>query len=176
MSATRLSHERPFTGRVFHVEVDRVRLPHGPTATLEVVRHPPSVVIAAMPSAHEVLLVRQYRYAIDAWVWELPAGSVDPGEALDAAAARECHEETGLRPARVERLSSLYPTPGYCDECMHFYRATGLHEPETPAAQDEDEHLEPKVFSLAAVVDMIARGEIVDMKTVVGVALLARSS
>ncbi|MPZ21850.1 MAG: NUDIX domain-containing protein, partial [Luteitalea sp.] len=91
-----------------------------------VIRHRGSVVLIPQPSADCVTLVYQYRYAIDQWVWELPAGSLEPGEEPEDAARRECHEEVGLVPDHVERLAIFYPTPGYSDEVMLFYRLTGL--------------------------------------------------
>ena len=109
-------------GRIFTIERDRVRLPKGVEATLEVVRHPGSVVLLPMPDAGRVILVRQYRYAIDRWVWELAAGSLKPGEDPAEGAARECEEETGLVAGRVDFLGAFYPTPGYCDEKMNFYK------------------------------------------------------
>lgn len=161
-----------FSGRIFSVHVDRVRMPGGREVSLEVVRHPRSVVLAPMPDLERVILVRQYRYAVDRWIWELPAGTLDPGEAPEAAARRECHEEIGKVPRRVARIGAFFPTPGYCDEEMIFFRLDGLDEPTTEAHLDEDEMLEPKVFALTEVCAMIARGEIVDMKTVVGISLL----
>ncbi|MGH9311640.1 MAG: NUDIX hydrolase [Vicinamibacterales bacterium] len=161
-----------FDGRIFKVDVDRAQLPDGREITLEVVRHAASVVLLPLPDAGHVVLVRQYRYPIDRWVWELPAGTVDPGEAPDAAARRECHEEIGKIPRRLERLGSLFPTPGYCDEEMIFYRLDGLDQPATAAHLDEDEVLEPRTFALNDVRTMIQRGEILDMKTVAGLLLL----
>ena len=83
-------------GRIFRIEVDRVTLPTGHTLDMEVVRHPGSVVLLPMPSPDQIILIRQYRYSIDRYIWELPAGSLKPGEDPDAAAARECEEEIGL--------------------------------------------------------------------------------
>jgi ADP-ribose pyrophosphatase len=159
-------------GRVFSVTVDEVRLPHGRQAMLEIGRHPASVILIPMPDPAHVILVRQYRYAVDRFLWELPAGSIDPGEDLESAARRECHEEIGLVPTRAEKIASMFPTPGYCDEEMTFFRLTGLVKPESTAAQDPDEHIEPRSFSLDEVRTMIARGDIVDMKTVAGVTLV----
>ena len=79
-----------------------------------------------MPAADAVILIRQYRYTIDRWIWELPAGTLKPGEDPAAGAARECEEEIALVPGRVERLRALYPTPGFCDEQMIFFRCTEL--------------------------------------------------
>ena len=96
----RLSRTIPFTGRVFRIESDRVGLSNGRTVTLDIVRHRGSVVLIPQPSRGEVILVRQYRYAIGKWIWELPAGTLDPGESARAAARRECAEEIGLSPRR----------------------------------------------------------------------------
>jgi ADP-ribose pyrophosphatase len=167
-----LSTERIFDGRVFDVVRDRVRLPNGREVTLDVVRHPRSVVLLPVPAPRQIILVRQYRYAVNHWLWELPAGSVDAGEEPEAAAVRECHEEIGQVPDTIVRLASLFPTPGFCDEEMFFFRLSGLTVPATAAVQDEDEDIEVRTFSLADARDMIRRGEIVDMKTVAGLTLL----
>jgi ADP-ribose pyrophosphatase len=97
---------------------------------------------------------------------------VDEGEQPEAAARRECHEEIGQVPDTIVRLAALYPTPGYCDEEMLFFRVSGLSTPTEAAAVDEDEDIEPRVFTLGEAREMIRRGEIVDMKTVVGLALI----
>jgi len=161
-----------FQGRIFAVNVDRVALPNGREVTMEVVRHPRSVVLIPMPDPDHVVLVRQYRYPINRWSWELPAGSLEPGEDPVDAARRECHEEIGWMPRVVRQIGAFCPTPGYCDEEMLFYRLDGLERPHTRAEPDEDEQLEPQVFALAQVREMIARGEIVDMKTVTGLTLI----
>lgn len=163
-----------FNGTVFDVERDRVRFEDGREMNLDIVRHRASVVLIPMPSAGEVILVRQYRHAIARWIWELPAGTTDPGEEPDAAAARECHEEIGLVPGRLSHVGTLFPTPGFCDEAMRFYLAEDLREAAVAAALDEDEQLEPKTFSLTELEAMARRGELEDMKTVCGLELLRR--
>jgi ADP-ribose pyrophosphatase len=168
----KLSGERLFDGKVFDVERDRVRMPNGREVTVDVVRHPRSVVLLPMPQPGHIVLVRQYRYAVNRWLWELPAGSVDAGEEPDAAARRECHEEIGQVPDTVVRLAALYPTPGFCDEEMLFFRVSGLSTPTEAAALDEDEDIEAKVFTISDVRDMIRHGEIIDMKTVAGLTLV----
>ena len=170
--AERLSSERVFAGKVFSVDRDRVRLPHGREATQDVVRHPKSVVLVPVPEPGKVVLIRQYRYAINAWMWELPAGSVDEGETPEQAAVRECHEEIGQVPSTVVRLAALYPTPGYCDEEMIFFRLSGLEEPSEAAAVDEDESIEAKVVELRDARDMVRHGEITDMKTIVALGMI----
>ena len=168
----RLSHERVYDGKVFDVDRDKVRMPNGRTVTVDVVRHPKSVVLIPVPEPGHVILIRQYRYPVNAFLWELPAGSVDDGESPEQAARRECHEEIGKVPATIVRMAAMLPTPGYCDEEMVFFRVSSLEEPTEAAAVDEDEDIEAKTFELREAREMIRRGEIIDMKTVAGVTLL----
>lgn len=163
-----------YEGRIFRLEKDRVRLPSGHTVDMDVVRHPGSVVLLPMPSPDEIILIRQYRYTIDQWIWELPAGTLKPGEDPAAAAARECEEEIGRVPQRVAKMRSFFPTPGFCDEVMNFYLCDQLTDPspDSTAQKDADEELEPRTFSLGAAREMLDAGEIVDLKTAVGLALL----
>ena len=171
-----LPHEikKIYEGRVFSVSVETITLPKGHELRAEIVRHPPSVVIIPVTAEGDVILVRQYRHAIGRWLWELPAGSMNPGEDAEQAAIRECHEEINLVPGKVERLGSFFPTPGYCDEEMILFKATGLRQPRAgeDAHADEDEDIEPKAFALEDLRRMIAIGEIVDLKTAAGLALL----
>jgi len=168
----RLSTARVFTGKVFDVDHDTVRMANGREVTVDVVRHPRSVVLLPIPEPGRVVLVRQFRYAVKKLLWELPAGSVDDGEQPEDAARRECHEEIGKVPDTVVRLASLLPTPGYCDEEMVFFRLSGLNLPSEAATVDEDEDIEAREFALADAREMVRRGEIVDMKTVVGLTLI----
>ena len=94
----RLSHERVYDGKVFSVDRDRVRMPNGRDVTVDVVRHSKSVVLIPVPAPGHITLIRQYRYPVNRLLWELPAGSVDPGETPEQAARRECHEEIGQVP------------------------------------------------------------------------------
>jgi ADP-ribose pyrophosphatase len=167
-----LEHSSVFVGKVFRVDRDRVRMPNGRELTVDIVRHPPSVVIVPMPEPGHVILIRQFRYPVQRALWELPAGGVDEGETPEAAARRECHEEIGLVPDTVVRLGAFHPTPGYCDEEMIFFRASGLNETSEVAAVDEDEDIEPRTFTIPEAREMIRRGEITDMKTVVGLTLI----
>jgi len=168
----RLSHERVYDGKVFDVDRDKVRMPNGRTVTVDVVRHPKSVVLIPVPQPGHVILIRQYRYPVNAFLWELPAGSVDDGESPEQAARRECHEEIGKVPATIVRMAAMLPTPGYCDEEMVFFRVSSLEEPTEAAAVDEDEDIEAKTFELREAREMIRRGEIIDMKTVAGLAMI----
>ena len=166
---------KAFEGRIFTVSVESITLPKGERLEAEIVRHPGSAVLIPVTAGGAVVLVRQYRPAIGRFAWELPAGSLKPGEDPQSAALRECHEEIGLIPTAIRHLGGFFPTPGYCDEEMHFYLATGLREPtgdDPSARQDDDEDIESKEFSLDEIRNMIASGTIIDLKTIAGVALL----
>ena len=108
-TATHLSRTPIHTGRIFRLEVDRVTLPAGFTVDMEIVRHPGSVVLLPIPEPGEIILIHQYRYAIDRWIWELSAGTLKPGED-PAAATRKCEEEIGLAPHAVTRLRGYFST------------------------------------------------------------------
>src|SRR5262245_49154155 len=111
-----------FTGRVFSVEVDQRQYPHGTKHEIQVVRHSASVVIIPMRDDGQVILSRQYRASVDRELWEVPAGRVDHGETAEDAVRRECEEEIGLVPRKLERIRGLYPAPGFCDEELIFFR------------------------------------------------------
>lgn len=169
----RIESRTVYRGRIFSVSEDRVRLPGPREVELEVVHHPGSVVLLPMPSADQIVLVRQYRYVIDRWIWELPAGSLEAGEDPEQGARRECREEVGVEAAGVEHLGAFYPTPGFCTEVMLFYKLTELSPLTTAVARDEDEDLEPHTFSLEEARSLVRSGGIVDMKTIVGLSLIA---
>jgi ADP-ribose pyrophosphatase len=164
-----------FDGRVFSVTVESITLPRGDRLEAEIIRHPGSVVLIPVTERGDVVLVRQYRPAVGRSAWELPAGSLKRDEAPESAAIRECHEETGLIPTAVTPLGAFYPTPGYCDEEMHFYLATGLRAPgagDPEAQQDADEDIETRPFPVETIRAMIGSREISDLKTVAGLTLI----
>jgi len=171
---TRARREVVFAGRIFRIERDVVRLANGRDVTMEAVRHRGSVVLIPQPAPGQVILIRQFRYVVGRWLWELPAGSLEAGEDPARAARRECQEEIGLRPTTMRRLGTFYPSPGFCDERMIFYRCSGLAKPRRPLPKDPDELIEPRTFSLVDVWRLVATGGIVDMKTLVGLTLLDR--
>ncbi len=142
---------------------------------MDVIRHRGSVVL--IPSRRRaVILIRQYRHVIRRWIWELPAGTSMPGERPDRAARRECEEEIGLRPTRLTRLGAYYPTPGFCDERMVFYAVPwpGDARGGRPS-RTTDEQIEPRTFTMAQAWALVRSGAIVDMKTVLGLAMLDES-
>jgi ADP-ribose pyrophosphatase len=162
-----------FNSRVFSVEVDTKQFPNGTSHEVTVVRHVPSVVIIPVTEDGRVMLIRQFRASVDRELWELPAGSLNPGETPEEAAARECEEEIGLVPRTLERLQGLFPAPGFCDEELIFFRASNLDAPaaDSPRHPDEDEDIEPRPFAIADARAMVAKGEIVDLKTAYGLTL-----
>ncbi len=163
-----------FKGRVFAVEVERRRFPNGQEHEVAIVRHNPSVVLIPIQDDGRVILIRQYRASIDRVIWEIPAGRVDDGEEPDAAAARECEEEIGLVPGTIERIRGLYPTPGFCDEELIFYRVSNLRPPPPDSSHkpDEDEDIESMAVTLDEARAMVDRGEIIDLKTAYGLLLV----
>lgn len=162
--------ERRYEGRVIHLDVDTVRFPDGSTGQLEMIRHPGASAVVPMlddPAGPDprVLLIRQFRHAADGVIWEVPAGRLDPGETPEACARRELAEETGMRASRLERLTTIYTTPGFTDERIHLFLAGGLEEGDHRREADEFMELRPTPWSEA--MRLIERGEIVDGKTLV---------
>jgi ADP-ribose pyrophosphatase len=160
---------RVYEGKVLSLHVDEVEEPGGVRATREVVRHRGSVAVLPVHDDGRLVLVRQYRYAVDAHVWELPAGRRDPGESPEEAARRELEEEVGLRAGRLEALSVFYTTPGFCDETMHLFRATGLTS--VAARPEADERIEAATFTHAEARERIRLGEVREGKTLVALLL-----
>jgi ADP-ribose pyrophosphatase len=165
---TLVSAERAYNGRIINLDVDTVRFPDGSTGTLEMLRHPgASAVIPFLDDARaadpRVLLIRQFRHAADGFIYEIPAGRLDPGETPEACAARELEEETGKRAAKIERLTTIFTTPGFTDEKIHLFVAHGLSEGH--ARREADEFVELKPLPWSQVMMMIHRGEIIDGKT-----------
>lgn len=171
----RIDGRRVFDGRLLRVDVDRVRLPGGGEADREVARHPGAAAVVPLVDAAEgspsVVLVRQFRYAAGEALWEIPAGTLEPGEEPEACARRELEEETGLRAGELDALTTIYTSPGFTDERIHLFVATdperGVPHPE------EDEKLQRRELPLETAVAMVERGEIRDGKTATAL-LLAR--
>jgi len=166
-----------FEGKIFALSVESITLPSGDELNVELLHHPGSVVLIPLTDDGDIVLVHQYRHAIGRSAWELPAGSLKPGEKPEVAAVRECYEEIGLIPSAVEHLGVFFPTPGYSDEKMAFYRATNLRQPtddDPPAIQDDDEDIESRAFSVDAIWEMVVSGEMEDLKTVAALKLIAK--
>lgn len=171
-----ISSRRVYTGRVVSLDVDTVRFPNGTVGELEMIRHPgASAVIPFLDdlgsSDPRIVLIRQYRYAAEDFVFEIPAGRLDPGEAPEDCARRELREETGYSSERIIRMTTFYTTPGFTDEIIHLFAATDL----TPgdSALEPDEILELHTMPLSAALSLIEKGEIKDGKTIIGLLFAA---
>lgn len=162
-----LGGELIYRGRVINLRVDQVELPGGRVTSREVVEHPGAVAIVPLLDDGRVVLVRQYRHAAGGTLLEIPAGTLDqPGETPEAAAARELQEETGYSAARLTPLATFYPAPGFASELMHLFVATGLTQGDQ--GQMDDEQITVEWTPLSSVPDLLARGELRDAKTLVG--------
>ncbi len=160
----RLASERIYSGRVVNLRVDEIEKPRrGGTRKVEVVEHVGGVVVIARPTPREIVLVKQHRHAVGDDIWEVPAGMIERGEPPLETAKRELIEETGYRVASLRFLWSIYTTPGFCEERIHFFVADGL-EPGDPAPED-DEQFEVRIWSLDEAWQAVERDELRDAKT-----------
>jgi ADP-ribose pyrophosphatase len=155
-----------YKGRVITVDVDTVTLPNGVTVDLDMVRHPGAAAVVPLKEDGTVVMIHQFRHAAGGFIYEIPAGKLHAGEDPKDCAARELEEEVGFRAAQIELLSSIFTAPGFTDEVIHIYKATGL----TKSKQnlDRDEVLEVLEMPLADAIAMIRSGAIKDAKTIVG--------
>ena len=163
-----------FKGNVFSVETGMRRFPNGQEHLVEIVRHSASVVLIPFDEDGRVVIVRQYRAPLDREIWEFPAGRLNDGESAADAARRECEEEIGFVPHRLERIRGLYPAPGFCDEELIFFRVSDLRKPAAGSARkpDEDEDITTRVVQVAEARAMLERGEIIDLKTAYALTLI----
>jgi len=168
-----LKSEILMKGRAFAIRRDLLRMPDGHETTLDVIQHGGSVVIIPVDENGNILLVRQYRHAAGKELLELPAGTLDEGESPDFCAAREIREETGMAADSLAKLGEFYLAPGYSDEFMTVYLATGLSD--SPLDADEDEFLTLETVPIAEAFRMAERGEIPDAKSLAAL-YLARPS
>jgi ADP-ribose pyrophosphatase len=169
---TTLESRRIYTGRVLNLDIDRVRFPDGSVGELEMIRHSGASAVVPFlsdPAGNDpqLLLIKQYRYAANGFLYELPAGRLDPGEDPASCARRELREETGCSAERVEFLYTMYSTPGFTDERIHLFMATGLTTGDT--GHESDEFLTVEAFPLSRALEMIRDGMIKDAKTALGI-------
>jgi ADP-ribose pyrophosphatase len=171
-----MSTRRIYRGKVVTLNVDAVTLPNGVTVELEVVRHPGAAAIVPLKEDGSVVLIRQFRHAAGGFIYEIPAGKLHPGEDPNVCAGRELEEEIGYQAGRLELLTSIFTAPGFTDEVIHVYKATGL----TKGRQqlDRDEVLEVIEMPIEEAIGRIRDGTIRDAKTIVGlqVVYLQKSS
>ena len=171
-----ISSTRVYDGKIFRLDLDRIRFPDGSEGEMAVVRHPGASAIVPFLSDPrgddpDLLLLRQYRYAGGGYLYEIPAGRLDPGETPIECARRELREETGCTAARVEEMCAPLMTPGFADERIHIFLATELTRGDT--AHEADEFAEVHVVKLSRALAMIEQGEIEDAKSIVGVLFAA---
>jgi len=153
-----------FEGKVFKVRQDTLE-DKGRSQVIDLVDHALSYAVIARPSASELILVHQYRHAVQQKIWEIPAGMADKGEKSEDGALRELREETGYRGGRIRKIFGLYPTPGFCTERLDFFLVDDLTSGETTF--DDDENILTRVFSIEKALAMLASGEVVDCKTAI---------
>ena len=161
-----LRSQRLYQGRIFNVRRDTVKLPSGQEATREIVEHGDCVAIVPLDEAGRVLLVRQFRKAVERELLEVPAGGIEAGESPDQCVLRELQEETGYTADSIERIGGFYSAPGYTSEFLHLYLATRLRPSHLKG--DADESIELVRVPLSDIPRLIASGEICDAKSIAG--------
>ena len=170
-----LRSEKKYAGKVFDLIVDEIEYPSGNKSIREVASHPGGAVVVPLLPGNEIVLVRQFRYPIQRFVHELPAGKLNPGEDPAVCARRELEEETGYTAGHWKALTAIYTTPGFCNERLHLYLATDLRKSEGGQQLEEGEaSLTVESIPLPRVIRMIEQREIVDAKTICGVLLAER--
>lgn len=153
-----------YKGRVFVLERENVTLPNEVTVDIDVIRHPGAAAIVPLTAEGEVVLIRQYRHAVGGYIWEIPAGTLNPAETPEACARRELTEETGLQAEDWEKLGEIVPVPGYSDERIHLFWARNLSD--AKQSLDQDEVLNVTTVAWRKALEMMATGEIIDAKTI----------
>lgn len=154
-----------YEGRALTLREERVTFPDGQQELLEIVRHPGGAGTLALDEAGRVCLIRQYRYAADGWLWEIPAGRLEVDEAPQSCAQRELAEEAGVQASQWQELAVLLPSPGICDERIYLFLARGLTP--VPTAHEFGEYIEIHWLPLDEALAMVCAGEILDAKTVI---------
>lgn len=175
MELKQLAREVLYTGKVFDLIVDRVQYPSGTIGVREIAHHPGGAVVVPIMDDGRVMMVQQLRYPLGKHILELPAGKLNKGEDPELAARRECEEETGWTPTTLKRLTSIYTTPGFCDEELHLYLGTGLRQSPDGHKREEGEFsMTVHLLPLADAVRMAINGELQDGKTIIGLLLAER--
>jgi ADP-ribose pyrophosphatase len=161
-----LQREEIYRGRAVSLRVDTVRKPSGRITTRDVVEHEDCVAVVPMDADGNVLMVKQYRYAVDKELLEIPAGGIEPGETPEQAACRELQEETGYFPGEIKKLGGFYAAPGYCTEYLYLYLARDLVR--KPLQAEDTESIEVVVVPSADIPRLIASGAVCDAKSIAG--------
>ncbi|GLB58074.1 NUDIX domain-containing protein [Cytobacillus sp. NCCP-133] len=160
-----LKTEKIFTGKVISLQVEDVELPNGKTSKREIIKHPGAVAVLAVTDDNKIVMVEQYRKALDKIIAEIPAGKLEPGEDSQVCAERELEEETGYGCKEMEWLISFYTSPGFADELVHLYIAKGLEKKEDAASPDEDEFVNLLEVNLGEALNLLKEQKIYDAKT-----------
>ena len=175
MELKRLSRQVVYSGKVFDLIVDQVEYPSGNRGVREVAHHPGGAVAVPMLDDGRVVLIKQLRYPFGKHIYELPAGKLSSGEDPQVAAGRELEEETGYTAGALEHLTTVYTTPGFCDEQLHIYLATQLREsPHGPRREEGEFSMTVQPVPLQEALRMVEAGEINDCKTIVGLLWIER--
>ena len=173
---SRISTHRVYSGRIVNVDLDLVRFPNGTTGEMEMVRHPGASAVVPFlndPKSDDpqILLIKQYRYAANEFIYEIPAGKLDGGEDPRVCAARELREETGCTAERIEHLYTFFTTPGFTDERIHAFMATGLKR--GAVAHEKDEFMSLETVTLSKALELIKTGELKDAKSALAILYVA---
>ncbi|MBS4215780.1 NUDIX hydrolase [Neobacillus rhizophilus] len=167
-----LKSEEIFSGKIISLHLQEVELPNGKTSKREIIKHPGAVAILAVTPENKIIMVEQYRKAIERTIVEIPAGKLEKGEEPDACARRELEEETGYVCESLELLTSFFTSPGFADEIVHVYLAKGLTKKEDSAALDEDEFVNLEELTLEEALQYVKEQKIYDAKTIYAVQYL----
>jgi ADP-ribose pyrophosphatase len=167
-----LHSEEIFSGKVISLHLQDVELPNGKQSKREIVKHPGAVAILAVTNDDKIIMVEQYRKALERTIVEIPAGKLEKGEKPAVCARRELEEETGYGCERLELLTSFYTSPGFADEIVHVYLAKGLSKIENSAALDEDEFVNLEELTLEEALQYVKEQKIYDAKTIYAVQYL----
>ncbi len=160
-----LSSKRIYEGKVINLKVDEVSLPNGKQSKRELIEHPGAVAVIALTDERKLIMVEQYRKALERSLVEIPAGKLEPGEAPETTAARELEEETGYAADSLEKIISFSTSPGFADEVVHVFFARGLKKVQDGAATDEDEFVELLEVTVEEAEEMVRNGKVFDAKT-----------
>ena len=164
-----------YQGRKFSFEVNRYRLPNKVEGEMECIRHPGGALIVPVTADGQLMLLRQYRFSVQRRILEFPAGTVEMGEDPATTAEREVQEETGFQASNLRKIGEILLAPGYSDEVIYIFLATGLERLEIPLAQDEDEDIEVLLMSPEQVAEAIASGELTDAKSIAAFSMVRSS-
>jgi ADP-ribose pyrophosphatase len=167
-----LHREKLFSGRIIDLYMEDVELPNGKTSKREIIKHPGAVAVIAVTADNKIVMVRQYRKAMERTLVEIPAGKLEKGEEPVVTAKRELQEETGYTCEELEPLISFYTSPGFADELVHLFIAKGLRKDSEEHHLDEDEFVDLLEVSLEEAMDLIEKKEIYDAKTAYAVQYL----